>query len=129
MRQPFDSDRHAASGAQPAGSASALHALALIARRVGIDVSYSEIRRNYALDEGEPKTSMLLAVAADLGLEAKSIKVPFKQLPRLQRSLPAIIRATNGACLVLEAARQDPKAGLVAILRDPTVEEESLTAV
>lgn len=111
------------------GGGSTLHALALVARRLGIEATYSEIRRNYALGEGEPETSMLLAVAADLGLEAKSVSMSFGQLSRLQRSLPAIIRASNGASLVLEAAHVDPKAGPIAILRDPTTEDEVLTAV
>jgi ATP-binding cassette, subfamily B, bacterial HlyB/CyaB len=112
-----------------AGESSALHALAVVARRLGIDLSYVELQRNYALPEGEPKTGTLIAIARDVGLEAKAVKVRFKDLVRLEKSLPAIIRVGNGAALVLEGARRDPKAGLIVILRDPTSREEKLTAV
>jgi subfamily B ATP-binding cassette protein HlyB/CyaB len=108
---------------------SALHALCAVVRRMGIDVTYGELQRNYALTETEPKTSVLIAIAKDLGIEARAIKIKFKDLPRLGKSLPAIIRVTGGACLVLEGARVDPGAGPIAILRDPTIAEEALTAV
>ncbi len=113
----------------PSSESTALQALAVVARRLGVDVSDAELRRNYAMGEGEPKTKILLAIARDLGIEAKVIYVKFKDLARLGNSLPAIIRVSNGAALVLEGARHDAKVGHVAILRDPTVSEDLLTAV
>src|ERR1043166_3931665 len=112
-----------------AGESTALQALALIARRLGVDVSDAELRRNYAVTDGEPSNKVLMAIARDLGLEARPLKVKFKDLPRLQKSLPALIRVSNGAALVLENARIDPKHGPIAVLRDPTSREEALTAV
>src|ERR1051326_6296140 len=117
MSPSFDASR---SGSQSAGSSS-LYALALVARRLGVDISQAELARSYAMGDSEPKSGMLIAMAKDLGLEAKIIRVKFKDLPRLGGSLPAIIRVTAGASLILEAARVDPTAGPIAILRDPTV--------
>jgi ATP-binding cassette subfamily B protein len=111
------------------GESSALHALVAIARRAGIETSYAEIRRNYALDDGEPRTRVLIAIARDLGMEGKIMRVKFKDLPRINKSLPAIIRVVGGASLVLESARIDPKAGPIAILRDPTTQDDVLTTV
>ncbi len=106
----------------------ALHALAVVARRHGLDIGFAELQRNYALPPGEPKTGTLIAIARDLGLEAQSIKIRFKDLVRLAKSLPAILRTNSGAALILEGAGRDPKAGPLAILRDPT-SEDAVTAV
>jgi ATP-binding cassette subfamily B protein len=125
MNQSFN-----ASSADPRSTGpSSLYALSLVARRLGVDIGQAELARSYAITGAEPKTGMLVAIAKDLGLEAKSIRVKFKDLPRLGNSLPAIIRVTGGASLILEGARVDPKAGPIAILRDPTVAGEAVTAV
>jgi len=113
----------------PSGDSTALHAIVCVARRFGIDINYADLQRSYALPPGEPKTKTIVAIARDIGLEAKAMHVPFKDLLRLGKSLPALLRATNGATLVLEGARQDPKAGPVAFLRDPTSSDDAVTAV
>ena len=116
------------SGDRPIESSS-LWALVSIARRLGIDISYAELRRNYALPEGEPATRMIVAIAKDLGIDARSIKVKFKDLRRLGRSLPAVLRVTGGGALILEAAHVDPVAGPIALLSDPTLVDGGATAV
>lgn len=108
---------------------SVLRGIVAIARRLGIDVSYDELRRNYALPAGEPATRTVIAIARDLGMEARSVRTTFRNLPQLGKTLPAIIRVKSGAALVLESARVDPKAGPIALLSDPTVNDGGLTAV
>ena len=111
------------------GEISAFHALVVVARRLGVDISYGELARSYAANRGEPKNATLVAIARDIGLEAKVIDVKFRDLPKLSKSLPAIIRVNNGAALVLESAKQDPQFGNVAVVRDPTRQDEVLTTV
>src|ERR1700736_2261107 len=106
MRKP--TMREAEAGSSPMTISSSLQALALIATRLGLDVSVEELRRRFALPIGEPTTPTLVAIAKELGLEARSVRMRFEELPFLARALPAILRAKNGGALVLEDARSEP---------------------
>ena len=116
------------SGAEAPISTSLL-ALAAIASRLGIDVSVEQFRRRFALNAGEPDTQTLIAVARELGLEAKAVQMTFEELPRLARTLPAVLRAKDGGALILEDARTDPAKGTVAMIRDPSASEDVLVAI
>jgi ATP-binding cassette, subfamily B, bacterial HlyB/CyaB len=100
-------------------SDSALNALMIVARHHGMEISATEMRRTYSIEGDEPPTSMLLAIALDLKLEAKQIRAEFRDLPRLQKVLPAILRLRDGSALVLEAVIVDKTSGLIASVRDP----------
>jgi len=41
----------------------------------------------------------------------------FRDLPKVGRALPAILRANNGGALILEEARSDTEKGTVAVIR------------
>ena len=113
---------------QPAASSSLL-ALAAVAARLGVDAGVDQLRRRFALAAGEPDTSTLIAMAREFGLDARVLRVTFEELPRLARTLPAILRARDGAALILEEARTDPAKGTVAVIRDPATAEDALVAV
>jgi subfamily B ATP-binding cassette protein HlyB/CyaB len=106
-----------------------LRALAIVASRLGMDVSVDQLIRRFALESVEPDTTTLVALARELGLEAQAIRMKFEELPRLARTLPAILRARNGGALILEDARSDPARGTVAIIRDPNASEDSVIAI
>src|SRR3984885_58648 len=112
-----------------AGICSSLRALTVVASRIGVDVSIDQLRRRFALQPGEPDTPTLIAVARELGLEAQAFHTTFQELPRLARALPAILRAKNGAALILEDARSDPAKGTVAVVRDPSATEDVVLAI
>jgi len=107
----------------------ALLALVVVAARLGVDTSVEQLRRRFSLDSGEPDTSTLVAMARELGLEARSLHLSFDELPRLSKTLPAILRAKGGGALLLEDARSDPLKGTVAIIRDPGAPENELVAI
>ncbi len=111
------------------GVSTSLQALAAIASRLGVDVSVDQLRRRFALKPGEPDTPALIALARELGLEARSLHMTFQELPQLARSLPAILRAKNGGALILEEARSDPAKGTVAVIRDPSAAEDVVIAI
>jgi ATP-binding cassette subfamily B protein len=115
-------------GARESNS-STLSALALLAGRLGVDTSAEQLRRRFALGEAEPTTESLTAMARELGLEAVALKMTFADLPRLAKSLPAVLRAKHGGSLLLEDARTDPMMGSVAVIRDPEAPEDELVAV
>ncbi len=108
---------------------SSLRALALVASRLGIDASVDQLRRRFALQLGEPDTPTLLALARELGLEAQVLHMKFEELPRLGRTLPAILRAKDGGALILEDARSDPARGTVAVIRDPSARDDAVLAI
>jgi ATP-binding cassette subfamily B protein len=109
--------------------ASSLMALAAVATRLGVDVSLEQLRRRFALGDGEPDTATLVALARELGLEAKPVRMAFHELPRLARSLPAILRAKEGGSLILDDARSDPAKGTVAVIRDPAAGPDAVFAI
>jgi ATP-binding cassette subfamily B protein len=124
MPQPVTREAPASSG-----RSSALAALAVLAGRLGVDTTVEQLRRRFSLGAEEPSTATLVAIAGELGLEAQSLQMTFEQLPRLTKSLPAILRARDGGALLLEEARADPMKGSVAVIRDPTAPEDELIAI
>ncbi len=110
-------------------SSSSLLALAAVALRLGVDAGVDQLQRRFALGAGEPDTPTLLAMARELGLEAQVLTMKFEELPRLMRTLPAILRAKDGGALILEDARADPAKGTVAVIRDPATAQDALVVV
>lgn len=106
-----------------------LLALAAIASRLGVDMTVEQLRRRFALQPGEPDTPTLVALARELGLEARSLHMTFQDLPQVAGALPAILRARDGGSLILEEARTDPAKGTVAVIRDPSATEDVVFAI
>jgi ATP-binding cassette subfamily B protein len=107
----------------------ALSALALLATRLGIDTTVDQLRRRFSLDPIEPPSDSIVAMARELGIEAKILHVAFSELPSLATTLPAILRARDGTALILEDARSDPMKGTVALVRDPEAGDESVALI
>ena len=122
MRESISQDE-----ARPASSA--LRALAVLASRLGVDTDAEQLVRRFSLEAAEPATGTLISIARELGLEAQALHMTFEDLPRLARSLPAILRAKDGGALILEGARSDPMQGSVAIIRDPSAPEDEQVAI
>jgi len=112
-----------------AGISTSLRALAALASRLGVETSVDQLRRRFALGSAEPDTPTLIALAREIGLEARALHMTFEELPRLTRTLPAILRAKDGGALILEDARSDPAKGTVAVIRDPNANEDAVVAI
>jgi ATP-binding cassette subfamily B protein len=102
--------------------------VAFVAQRRGVDVSVEQLRRSYLFDDGPPKSSVIVAVARDLGLEARQVRLRWRDLGRMRASLPAILRLKDGTALVIENYRGQTDSGAVAVLRDPSA-PDALMAV
>ncbi len=120
--------RPRASYSLPPTTSSSLQALARVASRLGLDVSAEQLSRRFAVQSGEPPTSTLVAIARELGLEARPVRMSFGELPRLSHTCPAILRAKNGGAL-LEKAHADPVKGTVAVIRDPFASDDAILAI
>ena len=108
---------------------SALAALGVLATRLGFETDVETLRRRFSLEPGEPDTPSLIAIAREIGLEAQSLHMSFAELPRLAKTLPAILRARNGGALILEDARADPMKGSIAVVRDPSATGDEQVAI
>jgi ABC-type bacteriocin/lantibiotic exporters, contain an N-terminal double-glycine peptidase domain len=116
-------------GGESLASSSVLRALTYVARRCGVDTTVEQLQRSYVLTDAGADNQMLVAIARDLGLEARSLTIAWRELPRLQKSLPAILRLQDGTALVLEAIRDDPAVGRVVVVHDPTAAPDAMAVL
>ena len=114
---------------EPQTRSSMLYALSIVARRLGLDITVEQLRRAYSFGAAEPTNDQLVAIAAEIGLEARTLDAKWAELAKLKSSLPAIIRLNDGAALILEGVREDAATGTLAILRDPTGPPDALVTV
>jgi ATP-binding cassette subfamily B protein len=110
-------------------TSSCLLALAAVAARHGLELDASTLRRTFVIAEENPSSTALIAIAREVGMEAKSIRPKWRDLPKLQRILPAILILRDGGALVLDAILEDTPSGQVAILRDPAAPPEAQIAL
>jgi subfamily B ATP-binding cassette protein HlyB/CyaB len=113
----------------PASQSTSLLALALVAARHGVELDAGTLRRTFVIAEVEPSSGTLVSIAEEVGLDAKSIRPKWSDLPRLQRVLPAILIVKDSGALVLEAVLTDTPSGQVVILRDPAGPAEAQVAL
>jgi ATP-binding cassette, subfamily B, bacterial HlyB/CyaB len=85
-------------------ASTALRCLEAVARRHGIDISADRLIHDYVLDRSEPSVSVLLRIAADLGLKTRAVRLGWMQVLRLDRAFPAIARLANGNFVLLTGA-------------------------
>ena len=108
---------------------STLCALSIVARCLGLDIAAEQLQRSFSFGGAEPTNDQVVAIAAEIGLEARSLNAKWAQLAKLKSTLPAIIRLNDETALILVGVREDPARGTLAILRDPTGPPESLVTV
>jgi len=100
------------------GAHSALKCLAEAARLRGVDTSAERLCHDYVLDTREPSTRLLLRIAGDIGLKARSVKMTWRNLGELDRAFPVIARLRNGNS-VLVVGMGTLNGTPVAVIRDP----------
>jgi ATP-binding cassette, subfamily B, bacterial HlyB/CyaB len=107
----------------------ALAALAAVARRRGFETTAEQLFRSYPSAAGTPSSAILVAIARDLGLEARALNLRFDGLARLRKTLPAILMTRGGGALILEGVKDDPIVGAIVVLRDPNATSDAVVAV
>jgi ATP-binding cassette subfamily B protein len=115
--------------AESAPGAGVLDALVMVGRQQGIDTTVESVRRRFVVGEGPIGDAALISLAGELGMRARALRLGWNDLPRLAKVFPAILRLRDGGALVLDAIVDDPHAGRMAALRDPSAEVESRALV
>ena len=114
-----------AAQAKAADKLSVLTCLAHIARRMGIEASVDTLMRRFGSIPDLLTPDLTASIAAGIGLEAKPLKVRWRDLPRLRRLLPAIMPLNDGTAVILDAVEEHPTAGLTATLITPSATGDS----
>jgi subfamily B ATP-binding cassette protein HlyB/CyaB len=97
-----------------------------LARRYGVDTTVDTLRRRYVFSDGSAADPPLLAMAVDVGLEARWVRMRATQLTRLSAVLPAMLRLRDGGALILDAVANDDRSGLVAHVSDPVTDGKAV---
>jgi ATP-binding cassette subfamily B protein len=108
---------------------SVLHSIVAVARAHGIEATVEGLRRAYVLTQAHVPTSLIVAIARDLRLQARAMHLRWEELSRLQKTLPAILRLKDGSALLLVAVRKDTAGVVVALVQDPTTSSEALVVI
>jgi ATP-binding cassette, subfamily B, bacterial HlyB/CyaB len=109
-------------------SDSCLAALATVARHHGVHLSLEKIRRDHALDGASLPSAFLVRLAEESGLKARRVSLKWRDLAKLGSAVPAILRMSNGAAMVLVGFQADGPVPM-ALLRDPLEQGEAVVGV
>jgi subfamily B ATP-binding cassette protein HlyB/CyaB len=106
---------------------SAIQCLTAIAQHHGIQVNPERLIHEYALADEEPSPSMLLRVAAEIGLKAKFDKLSWDVLFAQGGVFPILARLKDGNSVIIVGARAD-NGGRIAVL-DPLADLAAVALV
>jgi ATP-binding cassette subfamily B protein len=96
-----------------------IQCLTAIAQHHGLQVNPERLIQEYALGEEEPTSSLLLRIAAEIGLKAKADKLSWEGLLAQNGVYPLMARLSNGDSVIIVGARTEEE-GKVAVL-DPQI--------
>lgn len=101
----------------------ALECLVGVARHHGIDLSADRLRHQYAIGDVAISPILLLRMAQESGLRARSAKLSWDALLRLGEAYPALAQLTNGNWVAVIAATKDTDGGEAVCIIDPLAEQ------
>lgn len=106
-----------------------LAALVSVAGKHGVDLTIEALRSSYVTADAGMASAALVAVAHDAGLEGSVIRPKWRELPRLFKVLPAIVRLKDGGAVVLLSVVEDPQVGQVVLLENPEAPDDAEVAL
>lgn len=101
----------------------ALESLVSAARHHGIDLSADRLRHQYAIGDVPISPVLLLRMAQESGLRARSTRLNWDSLLRLGEAYPALAQLTNGNWVVVLAASRDTEGNEAVCVLDPLAEQ------
>jgi ATP-binding cassette subfamily B protein len=119
---------HRAAGVQGDGPASSglslLGSLVIVARQCGLQLAVPQLIHDHLLEPGQPSVAQLLHIANASGLRASSTRLTWRELPSLDKALPAIVLMRNGDAMVLRQVNSESAQPNV-VLQDPNTHEDA----
>ena len=104
-------------------SRTALECLVIVARHHGINLTPDRLRHLYALDDNPISQTLLLRLAMEAGLRARTARLTWDKLHQLGEAYPVLALLENGNWVVVLAASKDKLAGEEAVsVFDPLAE-------
>lgn len=104
-----------------------LQCLVAIARHHGVDLTPERLVHDYALDERSVTTRLLLRMARDAGLRARSTRMAWSSLVRLGDAYPVLAELDNGNWVVIAGAPVSDHGGESRLrVLDPLAERAEL---
>ncbi len=103
----------------------AARCLANVARHRGVDVSVDRLLHDFVLGNQEPPVSLLVRMAQDIGLKAKSATLTWSELINLGDAFPVIVRLKNGNSMTVVGAAEGGGTKLL-LVQDPLAEDTGL---
>ena len=95
---------------------STVQCLVLLAQTQGVAVDANRVIEHYGL-AAEPETTILLRIAADIGLDGKSVLLSIEQLLREHEVFPVIARLNNGRSIIVVDVKKGE--GKIIFILDP----------
>lgn len=85
----------------------ALECLSRVAAHHGIDLPSDRLRHAYAVDDAGISTELLLRMAQEAGLRARTAQLDWKALCRLGEAYPALVQLSNHNWVLVVGARSE----------------------
>lgn len=85
----------------------ALECLSRVAAHHGIDLPSDRLRHAYAVDEARISTDLLLRMAHDAGLRARTAQLDWKAICQLGEAYPALVQLSNQNWVLVVGAQRD----------------------
>ena len=106
----------------------AIGCLVIVARHHGMHLAAPQLIRDNFLTRDEPSIRQLVKCTEAVGLKAKVVNLKWDGLAQLKKVMPAIVRLTDGTCLVLRRIEGEPEQARV-VLQDPNSDDDALLVV
>ncbi len=107
-------------------SHSVVQCIAAIAQHHGIRINPERLIHDFALADEEPKTTLVLRMAADIGMKARQGQLAWSALVAQQGVFPLLARLKNGAGVIVVGARKEGEGDTLAVV-DPCANATSIT--
>ncbi|MDB5610859.1 MAG: peptidase [Bradyrhizobium sp.] len=105
-------------------SQTALECLARVAAHHGVDLPVERLRHAYALDGAPISQNLLLRMAKEAGLRARTTRLDWDTLFRLGEAYPALVRLANGNWIIVSGAGEGPGGEEMVSVIDPLAERQ-----
>jgi ATP-binding cassette, subfamily B, bacterial HlyB/CyaB len=100
-----------------------LQCLARIAGHHGVDLSVDRLRHIYAVGDGPISQALLLRMAKEAGLRARTAKLTWDMLLGLGEAYPSLVQLANGNWVIVVAACKDADGNDAVSIFDPLAEQ------